>query len=300
VKVVLLGSSRPAVVALEALSRSGAEIVGVGAHAGETETAVEESLLATARGLGLRTAEFDAAHRDEIDRFVRSARPDIGLTVGFRFLLAPTTLHVPGHGWLNLHSSLLPAYRGRAPVNWAILEGERELGATLHVIDEGVDTGDVVYQERFELADDEDVADALRKLDVAYTRLIEKALAAARQGQLPRTPMPAGETRVWPRRTPDDGEIDWNRPAAEIVRLVRAVAPPYPGAFTRIPGRRLYVYKARVGEELVAPAPGLIVGPHAISAADAAVEPLLLAIEEEGRLEELDGLEPYVGTVCGG
>ncbi len=297
-KVVLLGSSRPAVVALEAL-RNGAEVVGVGAHRGESETAVEESLLAAARRLGLRTTEFDAGHRDEIDRFVHSVRPDLGLTVGFRYLLAPSTLRVPAHGWLNVHSSLLPAYRGRAPVNWAILEGERELGATLHVIDEGIDTGDIVFQERFELGDDEDVADALRKLDVAYTRLIEKALAAARRGELPRTPMPGGGARVWPRRTPEDGEIDWTRPAVEIVRLVRAVAPPYPGAFTRIAGRRLYVYKARVGEVPEGNLPGLILGPNAVAAADGVVEPLQLAIEDGDRLEILDGLDAYVGTVCG-
>lgn len=299
-RVVLLGSSRPAVVALETLLRSQAEVVGAGAHLGERIGALRGSLLEAAAARGIPTVEFDPERRDEIDRFVRSLEPDVGFAVGFRYLLAPETLKAPEHGWLNIHSSLLPAYRGRAPVNWAILQGERELGATLHVIDEGVDAGDIVFQERFELADHEDVADALRKLDTCYEVLVEKAVRALASDSLPRTPMPAGKDRLWPRRTAEDGAIDWTRTAGEVVRLVRAVAPPYPGAFTWLSGRRLYIYKARVGPRLEAPMPGLVAGPFTIHAVDAAVEALQMVIQSENaEFQTVESLASHIGTVCG-
>ena len=299
-RFILLGSSRPAVVALEALRRSGVEVVGVGAHAGEQGSSLEGSVLEAAMRYGIPTAEFSADRRDEIGRFTRSLHPDVGLTVGFRYLIDADTLRIPKHGWLNVHSSLLPAYRGRAPVNWAIIEGEQELGATLHVIDAGIDTGDLVFQERFSLRDDEDVSDALRYLDSAYESLVARTVEALRWGQLPRTPMPPGDGRLWPRRTAQDGLIDWNRPAQDVLRLIRAVTSPYPGAFTPLAGRCLYVLKARFIERLPKAQPGLVAGPRTIHAADGSIEPLALEFRDGDHVQPVDDLTPYEGAVCGG
>lgn len=298
-RVVLLGSSRPAVVALETLRRLGVDVVGVGAHAGERENDMGSSLLETASRYGIPTAEFSADRRHEIGEFARSLQPDVGLTVGFRYLIDADTLRIPTHGWLNVHSSLLPAYRGRAPVNWAIIEGERELGATLHVIDAGVDAGDIVFQERFALRDDEDVSDALRYLESAYESLVSRAVEAVFRGRLPRTPMPPGDGRLWPRRTPEDGLIDWSRPAEEVLRLIRAITSPYPGAFTPLAGRRLYVLKARFIESLPNAEPGLVAGPRTIHAADGSIEPLSVVFRDGEDEETIADLAPFVGAVCG-
>ncbi len=292
-RAILLGSSEPGVTALDALRAAGVDVVGVGAHAGELDGAVGASLLAAAQEAGIETAEFVAKERAEIGRFAERLAPDVGFTVGFRYLLDAAALAVPPRGWLNIHSSLLPAYRGRAPVNWAILEGERELGATLHFLDAGVDTGAVVFQESFPLGDDEDAGDALRKLDGVYRSLLGRAVAGLEAGELPRHAL-SGDDRVWPRRTPEDGRIDWTQPSTNVLRLVRAVAPPYPGAFTSLDGHRLVVLSAEPAAVDVAP--GTIAADGSIGCADGAIRPRRVLLDDE----QLDSLAPYAGAVCGG
>lgn len=292
-KAVLLGSSEPGVTALAALRDAGVDVVGVGAHAGELDGAVGGSLLAAARDAGIETAEFLAGRRTEIGAFAARLAPDVGFTVGFRYLLDDAALAVAPRGWLNIHSSLLPAYRGRAPVNWAILEGERELGATLHFLDAGVDTGAIVFQESFPLSDDEDAGDALRKLDGVYRRLLARAVAGLEAGELPRRSV-AGDDRVWPRRTPDDGRIDWTQSRTRVLRLVRAVAPPYPGAFTSLDGRRLTVLSAAPATTDVAP--GTIAADGSIGCADGSIRPCTVLLDDE----RLESLSAFAGAVCGG
>lgn len=181
------------------------------------------------------------------DPAVRECDPDVGLCVGYRHLIDPDTLTVPRCGWFNIHSSLLPAYKGFAPVNWAILNGERRLGATLHVIDESVDGGDIVFQEAFTLRPGGDAGEALGVLNAIYRRLTRRLVVALETGDVPRTPMPPGDDRLWPARTDKDGEIDWTQSAEQIHRLVRAVAPPYQGAWTTCgDGRKLRILKAVV------------------------------------------------------
>jgi methionyl-tRNA formyltransferase len=293
-RAILLGSSSPGVAALETLLAAAVEIAGVGTHAGEEEGAVGESLHRRALELGLPTAQFERGRRAEIAAFAAACAPEVGFTVGFRFLLDAAALAVPVRGWLNVHSSLLPAYRGRAPVNWAILAGERELGATLHYLDHGVDTGDAVFQEEFPLGDDEDAGDAVRKLDGVYRNLIGRAVSGLRNGGLPRLRLPT-DGEPWPRRTEEDGRIDWSLGRERVLRLVRAVAPPYPGAFTSLAGRRLYVLKAARIEGALEP--GRIRGDGAIGTGDGAIVPLTLAWDGAGG--PTASLDRYAGAFCG-
>lgn len=180
------------------------------------------------------------------DEAIRAFNPDVGLCIGYRHLLDADTIAIPTHGWFNIHSSLLPKYKGRAPVNWAILNGETELGATLHVIDETVDGGDIVAQQRFALAPDEDAGDALRRLEDCYTRLVWRLVEGLTRG-FQVSPQPANDERPWPARTDEDGEVDWSQPAEQVLRLVRASAPPYPGAWVVCgDGRKLRILKASV------------------------------------------------------
>ncbi len=294
-KAVLLGASEPAVVALCSLRAAGVDVVGAGSHAGERDDAIGVSLLRSAERLGLPT--LAVSNRAEIGPWTRSLGADVGFTVGFRYLLDADALAATPL-WLNVHSSLLPAYRGRAPVNWAILNGETELGATLHVIDAGVDSGEVVFQERFTLRAGEDVADALRRLNGCYERLMSRAVAGLANGGLPRRALDVDGSPLWPRRTAEDGRIDWTQPAEAVARLVRAVAPPYPGAFTTLGWRRLGIHRARPvpGAGL---APGTIGADGAIGCGHDALLPQRLVLAGQDGLEELASLTPFAGAVCG-
>jgi methionyl-tRNA formyltransferase len=126
----------------------------------------------------------------------------------------------------------------------------------LHFIDEGVDTGDIAFQERFTLSEEEDVGDALRKLYPLYEQLTICAIQGLQANALPRHPQDHSLATVFPKRTPDDGRIDWAWSATRVLNLTRALSKPYPGAFTSLDGRRLLIWKARIGH------PTLLLGPR--------------------------------------
>jgi len=247
-RVILFGSYTPGVSVLECLLDAEVDVVAVGTHWSEPEDDAWVSLYEQAVQRGLNVMRFDRHTRHEIGSFVRESRADLGLTIGFRYLLDEEVIGIPPGGWLNFHSSLLPQYRGRAPLNWAIINGEKELGVSLHRIDEGTDTGDIVFQERFTLTESEDVGDALDKLYPLYQSLALKAVDGYRAGDLPQTPQDHPMATVFPRRTPEDGRIDWNWPATQAVNFVRGLTHPYPGAYTYLNGKRLQIWKAKVGD----------------------------------------------------
>lgn len=245
-RVLFLGNHTVGVRCLDALVQNDA-IVGVVAHPPDPEDGVVyESVYEHAAGAGLPVARFRGKDAGLV-RYVRDARPDLLWIADYRYLLPPQVLAAAPLGAINLHPSLLPRYRGRAPINWAILNGERELGLTAHFVDDGVDSGDIVGERSFTLSFDEDVGDALRKLYPLYTSLTHDVLRAMRTGRLERRPQPDGRWPIWPRRRPEDGLIDWSADAESVVNLVRAVARPYPGAFTWNGDSRVTIWKARSG-----------------------------------------------------
>ena len=162
-------------------------------------------------------------------------------------------------GAVNLHPSLLPDYRGRAPINWAILRGESRLGLTAHRVDQGVDTGPILQQCEYTLGVDEDVGDALGKLLPLYRKITADVLAQFGAGVPMGCPQLAASAATWPARKAEHGEIDWQMPAAQVRDLVRAVARPYPGAFTFLLGRKLLVWRAHVREDATITRPGTVI-----------------------------------------
>lgn len=258
-RVILFGSYTPGVSVLESLLGSEVDVVAVGTHRSEPQNDAWVSLYDHSKQLDLNVVRFDRHTRHEIGTFVRQSRADVGLTIGFRYLLDQDAIGIPPQGWLNFHSSLLPRYRGRAPLNWAIINGEQELGVTLHRIDEGTDTGDIVFQERFTLTEAEDVGDALDKLYPLYQSLTMKVIDGLRTGHLPQTPQDHSLATVFPRRTPEDGRIDWSWSSTRAVNFVRGLSHPYPGAFTFLNGKRLLIWKAEIGDRTsLAGKPGAI------------------------------------------
>jgi methionyl-tRNA formyltransferase len=149
-------------------------------------------------------------------------------------------------GALNMHGSLLPRYRGRAPVNWAVLHGERETGATLHDMTAKPDAGGIVDQQAVPIGPDENARAVFDKVTGAAEAVLDRALPALIAGTAVRRPNDLASGSYFGGRRPEDGRIDWNAPAKRVHDLVRAVAPPYPGAFADLPGGRLDVHRTRL------------------------------------------------------
>ena len=173
-------------------------------------------------------------------------RPNLIFSFYYRRLIPMPILEQARLGAFNLHGSLLPKYRGRAPVNWAILRGESETGATLHHMVAEPDAGDIVDQERVPIGPEDPVGTVMTRVRDVGVTVLGRQLDHLLQGTAPRRPQDHTRATYFGKRRPEDGRIDWHRPAREIFNLVRAVTRPYPGAFADFPpDRTLYVWWAR-------------------------------------------------------
>jgi methionyl-tRNA formyltransferase len=200
--------------------------------------------LARERGLATITPD-DPNSRDTVER-VRSLVPDFVFSFYYRMMLGSALLAIPRRGAFNMHGSLLPKYRGRAPVNWAVLNGETETGATLHEMVEKPDAGRIVDQEAVPIAPDDLAVDVFRKVTGAAERVLARSLPKLVAGSAVLRAQDLSRGSYFGGRRPEDGRIDWSQPAKRIHDLVRAVAPPYPGAFTQLQGKRLRVLRTRL------------------------------------------------------
>jgi len=208
------------------------------------ETIWFDSVARTAAGYGLPAIAPADPNTPEIVARIRALAPDFLFSFYYRQMLKAALLEVPARGALNMHGSLLPHFRGRAPVNWAILKGARESGATLHYMTAKPDAGDVVAQQSVPILPDDTAREVFDKVTVAAEIALDRVLPALVHGTAPRIPQP-GTGTYFGGRTAEDGRIDWSQPAAAIHNLVRAVAPPYPGAFCEIAGHRVRVLATR-------------------------------------------------------
>ena len=232
---------------LGVLLDQGVEVPLVVTHADDpNETLWFGSVASLARERGLATITPDDPNsRDTVER-VRSLVPDFVFSFYYRIMLGSALLAIPQRGAFNMHGSLLPKYRGRAPVNWAVLNGETETGATLHEMVEKPDAGRIVDQEAVPIAPDDLAVDVFRKVTGAAERVLARSLPGLVAGTAVLKAQDLSKGSYFGGRRPEDGRIDWKAPAKRIHDLVRAVAPPYPGAFTEFEGRRLRVLRTRL------------------------------------------------------
>jgi len=261
-RVLFVGAVEEGRRCLEALLSSGERFIGIvtikDELAATTSGAVPFDDLAAAAGIPLlKVRDLNAPANVEK---VRALAPDLILVIGWTRLLGADVLRIPGRGCIGFHASLLPRYRGRAPVNWAIINGEKETGNTMFFLDEGVDTGDVIAQRRIPIARDDTCATLYRKVADSAIGMLEENLPLLKTGRAPRKPQDHGLATVMPRRRPEDGIIDWTRPACALYDWVRALTHPYPGSFSTLEGRRLFVWSATQGPAGAAGPPGLILG----------------------------------------
>jgi len=213
---------------------------------------------------------------------IAALRPDFLFSFYYRLMLQPPLLALPRRGALSMHGSLLPKYRGRVPVNWAIIHGERETGATLHYMAEKPDAGDIVAQTRVPILPDDTAGEVFEKVTLAAEMTLDEALPQLIAGTAPRRMQDLRLGAYFGGRKPEDGRIDWMQPARRVHDLVRAVAPPYPGAYADIAGSRLSILRTRVLEEREPHSPRLVAGDRKLVAECAAGSLEILACAIDG------------------
>ena len=194
------------------------------------------SVAATATEHRVPVIAPDDPNAPEFVARIAALEPDFLFSFYYRRMLKPPLPALPLRGAFNMHGSLLPKYRGRAPVNWAVLCGERETGATLHRMTAKPDAGEVVAQIAVPILPDDTAREVFDKVTVAAEIALDGVLPALIAGTAPCRPQDAARASYFGGRRPEDGVIDWTRDAATIHNLVRAVAPPYPGAITTVGG----------------------------------------------------------------
>ena len=205
------------------------------------------SVAALARARAIDAITPDDPNTPEIVERIRDLSPDFLFSFYYRLMLGAPLLAIPGKGAFNVHGSLLPKYRGRVPVNWAIIHGETETGATLHEMVERPDAGRIVDQEAVAILPDDLAVDVFGKVTEAAERVLRRSLPKLADGSAVLRAQDLSKGGYFGGRRPEDGRIDWSASAKRVHDLVRAVAPPYPGAFTEVEGRRLRVLRTRRG-----------------------------------------------------
>lgn len=180
---------------------------------------------------------------------LRALSPDLGIVVSFGQILSPELLDVPAKGFLNAHASLLPLYRGAAPIQHAIRDGRTETGITIMRIDERLDAGDVLLQEKTPIGERETAGELRERLAAMAGEVLVKACRIVQAGEDTYTPQDDRLATRAPKIEKADGRIDWSRPAEEIARLVRAMTPK-PGAQTRLGAKRFIVMEGEVEQDL--------------------------------------------------
>jgi len=193
---------------------------------------------------------------------MQALQPDWLFSCYYRSMLKQSLLDLPRLGALNLHGSLLPRYRGRCPLNWVLVHGETETGITLHYMEAKADRGDIVAQQAIPITPEDTAVTLLARMTAAAGELFRETYPRLRSGQAERVPQDHAQASYFGGRGPEDGRLDWRQPATVIYNLMRAVTHPYPGAFTNLAGRKLYIWNGRpLAAPLAAPdAPGRITG----------------------------------------
>ncbi len=295
-RAVVFAYSEVGHTCLKELLRQGTTVQAVFTHEDDpAETRWFPSVAALAREAGIPVFTPDALG-DEEYALVQSLRPDALFSFYYRSMIAERFLEIPPKGAFNLHGSLLPKYRGRACVNWAVLNGETTTGATLHHMVRRADAGDIVDREAVPILPDDTALDVSRKVAEAAGVILRRTLSAIALGAAPRTPQNEAEATSFGRRTPADGLIDWRESAVRIHNLVRAVTHPFPGAFTFHRGKKLFIWKTQATElaSVDAPPGRVLSGDPLRVVAGRGVLHLL-----EWRLEDSDPQSPGAGDILG-
>lgn len=284
---------------LKALTEAGYDVQAVFTH---TDDPGENNFFSSVARLGAELdlpvyAPEDVNHPLWVDR-IRELQPDVIFSFYYRHMLSDEILSLAPLGGFNLHGSLLPRYRGRAPVNWALVNGETETGATLHKMVKRPDAGDIVGQQKVAIADNDTALTLHKKVLEAAQAVLKEQLPKLKNGTATFTKQDESQASYFGRRTAADGEILWHKSAKEINNLVRAVTEPYPGAFSYLGQRKLIVWRSRVLDTQHDKQPGTVLSsaPLVIACGEGALE-IVAGQNESGLYVQGSRLAQEMGIV---
>lgn len=275
---------------IEALLDAGIQIAAVFTHADDPKENTfygSVAQLCARKGITVHAPD-DANHPLWVERIAK-LKADYLFSFYYRNLLSEALLATASKDAYNLHGSLLPAYRGRAPANWVLVNGESVTGVTLHRMVKRADAGAIVAQQQVAIERQDSALSLHGKLREAATTLLRDTLPLLIQGKTTETPQDESKASVYGRRTAADGKLDWKLPAEQLFNLVRAVTQPYPGAFCAVGEHKLIVWSAEVVKGNEGQAPGRVIS----------VEPLRIACGEDS-LQIISGQRNDNGLFLGG
>ncbi len=268
-KTIVLAYHNIGCIGIEALLQNGFDIAAVFTYRDDPKENVWfASVAELAASLNIPVFAPDNINHPIWVQRIRETAPDILFSFYYRDIIRQPILDIPPKGCLNLHGSLLPAYRGRCPINWVLINGEKETGVTLHYMTPRPDDGDIAGQKKIFISDDDTAKTLHEKASNATADMLAEILPKIKSNTAPRIPQNHSAASYYGGRRPEDGEIVWTKTAAEVRNLVRAVTRPYPGAFSYLGDRKCLFWSVKETSHKEADkAPGTIVS----------VDPLVIA-----------------------
>ncbi len=300
-RIVFMGTPDFSVGTLHKLVEAGHEVVGVvtqpdkpkGRGKAMQYTPVKEAALAH----GLTVYQPRRVRDEEFQKVLEDLSPEVIVVVAFGQIIPKKILELPKYGCINVHASLLPKYRGAAPIQWAVIDGEKTAGVTIMKMDEGLDTGDMYAAAEISLAADETGGSLFDRLSALGAELLVETLPKIVSGEAQPEAQPEESPTDYARMiTKEDGRIDWSRPAEELERRIRGVIP-WPGAFTKLDGKTLKIWKAEVLETDTGMEPGQVAAAGkeglAVQTGKGQIRILDLQLEGKKRMEAAAFLRGY-------
>ncbi len=277
-RIVFFGYSEVGYSCLDLLLSRGDNVVALITHEDNpNENIWFKTPAVAAREHGVPVFTPDSVNTPEWREKIAAFQPDLILSVYYRHMIGTKILALPRLGAWNLHGSLLPRYRGRAPINWAVLHGEPRIGMTLHRMVKSADAGAIVDQEGVDISPRDTAEQAFRKVLPCARTVVARQIDALLAGTAPETPQDDSQATYFGGRKPEDGRVIWTQTSTQIFNLIRAVTDPYPGAFTDLGDARLMVWWAEADSPAAAgrrgvPGEILSVDPLVVATGDGALE----------------------------
>lgn len=277
-RILFFGYSEVGYECLSLLLERGANVIGLFTHEDNPHEKIwfkTPAVAARKKGIPIFTPE--KINTPEWIEKIAALQPDLILSVYYRNMISSKILALPRLGAFNMHGSLLPKYRGRAPINWAVLHGESRIGMTLHRMVKSADAGAVVDQEGVEIGPRDTAEQAFRKVMPCARRVLARQIDALLAGTAKETPQDDTQATYFGGRKPEDGRINWRQTSQQVFNLIRAVTDPYPGAFTDVGAARLMVWWAEADSPAARgkrgqPGEILSIAPLVIATGDGALE----------------------------
>jgi len=259
-QILFMGTSLFACPSLEKLLGKG-EVVGVFTQPDKPQGRGLKVRVSPVKALALKNDlpiyQPENINQEEYFELIKKIAPDIIVVVAFGQILSPRILDLPKWGCINLHASLLPKYRGAAPINWAIIRGERVTGVTTMLMDQGLDTGDILMQQKLDILPEENAGELHDRLAQLGAETLIETIEKWKKGEIVPQKQEESEATYAPPLKKEDGLIDWGKPAEMIYNQIRGMNP-WPGAYTLLAGKRLKVFQTKLIKKVSRKKPGTV------------------------------------------